>query len=199
LETILGLFRSYEDAERAVSRLREHGFVDHDLGLVGRRAGRGADDFAGVHVVDEAVDDEIADDAAGGALGGAAIGGLAGLLVGIGALSIPGVGPALAAGSLGAALSSTLAGAGLGAATGGLLGALVGAGVPEEEAHVYAEGVKRGGVLLSVNTRERGDEVRRLLHEGGAADVESYRSEWRRAGWQRFDDAAEPGPDYPRL
>ena len=45
---------------------------------------------------------------------------------------------------------AALAGAGIGAAAGGLLGALTGMGIPEEEAHVYAEGVRRGGTLVTV-------------------------------------------------
>jgi hypothetical protein len=65
----------------------------------------------------------------------------------LGLLAIPGIGPVVAAGPL----LSALAGAGIGAATGGLVGALVKAGVPEQEAERYAEGVRRGGALVSVD------------------------------------------------
>ena len=38
---------------------------------------------------------------------------------------------------------------------GGIVGALTNAGVSEEEADVYAEGVRRGGTLVSVNVSAR--------------------------------------------
>jgi hypothetical protein len=82
---------------------------------------------------------------------------LGGLLVGLGALAIPGIGPVVAAGPLAAALSA-LAGAGAGAVaggvTGGLLGALMDLGVPRETAEYYAEGVRRGGNLVTINTAD---------------------------------------------
>ncbi len=55
-------------------------------------------------------------------------------------LAIPGLGPVVAAGWL----ASTAVGAAVGGATGGLLGALKEAGHSDEEANVYAEGVRRG-------------------------------------------------------
>src|SRR5690606_38716981 len=88
---------------------------------------------------------------------GAVLGGLGGLLVGLGALTIPGIGPVIAAGPLAAALTG-LAGAGAGAVaggvTGGLIGALTGLGVPEENAQYYAEGIRRGGVLVTARVAD---------------------------------------------
>jgi len=113
-----------------------------------------------------------------GAVGGGILGGLAGLLVGLGALTIPGIGPVLAAGPLAAALGTTLAGAGIGAAAGGLVGALVGIGVPEEEAEYYAEGVRRGGVLVSVHASDAtADDATSALRSSGALDVETEREQ----------------------
>ena len=40
------------------------------------------------------------------------------------------------------------------AVAGGILGALTEAGVSEEDAQVYAEGVRRGGTLLTVRVPE---------------------------------------------
>jgi len=85
-----------------------------------------------------------------GAVVGTILGGGAGLLAGIGSLAIPGLGPVVAAGWL----VATLTGAGIGAAGGGLIGALTGSGVGENEATVYAEGVRRGGTLVSVRAEE---------------------------------------------
>lgn len=56
-----------------------------------------------------------------------------GWLAGLGMLTVPGIGPLVAAGPIVAAL----AGIGAGGATGGLIGALVGSGIPEVEAKRY--------------------------------------------------------------
>src|SRR4029078_5806436 len=89
--------------------------------------------------------DDRAESAGKGAGIGAGVGGTAGLLAGLGLLAIPGLGPVVAAGWL----AATAVGAAAGAATGGVVGALTEAGVSREDAHSYAEGVRRGGTLVS--------------------------------------------------
>jgi hypothetical protein len=134
----------------------------------------------------------MSSDASGAAAGagiGAVLGGLAGLLVGLGALAIPGIGPIIAAGPL----ATTLAGAGLGAATGGLVGALADAGIPEGEAGVYAEGVRRGGTLVTVRAGE--DMVSRateIMNRYTPVDINQRTTEWRDSGWSGFDANAGP-------
>jgi hypothetical protein len=103
----------------------------------------------------------------------------------------------LAAGPLAAALgtagASTLVGAGIGAAAGGLIGALVGAGIPEEDASFYAEGIRRGGTLVMVKTSD--DMAQRaydVLQRYGAVDVEERSGTWRQSGWSGFDPNAQP-------
>jgi len=129
-----------------------------------------------------------------GATSGAIMGGIAGLLVGLGALAIPGIGPAIAAGTLATTLGTTAAGAGLGALTGGLIGALVAAGIPEDEANVYAEGIRRGGTLLMVNAdnemeANRAVEIMRRHH---VVDINRRRQEFMQSGWSKFDQNAAP-------
>ena len=46
-------------------------------------------------------------------------------------------------------LVATAAGAAAGGLTGGIIGALTQAGVSDEDAQVYAEGVRRGGTLVT--------------------------------------------------
>jgi uncharacterized protein (TIGR02271 family) len=125
--------------------------------------------------------DGHADDGAGtGATIGTLAGGGAGLLAGIGMLAIPGLGPVVAAGWL----VSTLVGAGAGAAVGGLAGSLVGAGVDEADAHAYAEGVRRGGALVTVRAEE--SEVNRIvdiLDDEGTVDLGERQNSWRSEGW----------------
>jgi uncharacterized protein (TIGR02271 family) len=79
---------------------------------------------------------------------------------------------------------SALAGAGIGAAAGGLIGALVDAGLPEDRAHTYAEGVRRGGTLVTVTTPdEMTAQAVDILNRHNPVDVERRSEEWRQAGW----------------
>lgn len=82
---------------------------------------------------------------------GAGLGGAAGLLAGIGLLTIPGLGPVVAA----VWLASMAVGAAAGAATGGIVGALTEAGVSREDASRYAEGVRRGGTLVTASVPDQ--------------------------------------------
>lgn len=193
MKTVVGLFEYYQDAERAVDQLSSRGFGKTEISVAARD-----------RVLRERVvggkDHAVAESASAGAVGGTAVGGIAGLLVGIGALAIPGIGPVIAAGTLGTALATTAAGAGIGAAAGGLIGALVGLGIPEEDAQFYAEGVKRGGVLVTVQTTDdRASEALNILRQANAVDVNTQRTQWTKSGWNRFDDTTMPDESYPRF
>jgi heat induced stress protein YflT len=187
--TITRLYDSYDEAARAVQALEAAGVPHADISVVGRGG-----DGPPAATAEGADDAKAADAGAGAATGatlGTLVGGGAGLLAGIGALAIPGIGPIVAAGWLVAALT----GAGVGAAAGGLLGSLTGAaGVDEADAHVYAEGVRRGGAVLTA----RVDENRAAFLEGvlasvgGDVDLPARRAEYEAEGWDRFDPAA-PG------
>jgi hypothetical protein len=187
--TITRLYDTHDEAARAVQALEAAG-VPHDaISLVGSAHDRAAGGAGG----DTATADAGSGAATGAGTGatlGTLVGGGAGLLAGIGALAIPGIGPIVAAGWLVAALT----GAGVGAAAGGLLGSLAGAGVSEEDAHVYAEGVRRGGTMLTARVDEgQAARVESLLaSDGGHVDVAARRSEYQSEGWSRFDPAA-PG------
>src|SRR6186713_1009063 len=94
--------------------------------------------------------DDRAEGAGAGAGIGAAVGGTAGLLAGLGLMAIPGIGPVVAAGWL----AATAAGAAAGGIAGGIVGALTQAGVSDEDAQVYAEGVRRGGTLVTARVND---------------------------------------------
>jgi len=103
------------------------------------------------------------------------VGGIAGVLIGVGVMLIPGVGPILAAGPL----VATLTGAGVGAVAGGLIGALTTAGVPEEHARYYEEGVRRGGTLVTVSASDAdADEVMEIMNRHNPVDIEDRASQW---------------------
>lgn len=182
--TIVALYDTIEQAKQAVQALKDAGYTDTDISLI-------ANDTTGEYARDLSVK-APADGAATGATAGAIIGGLGGLLVGLGALVIPGVGPVLAAGPLAAAVS-TLIGAGVGAAAGGLLGALVDLGVPEEEAGYYAEGVRRGGALVTAHVDDsRVDNARRILQNYNPVNINERAAAWKSAGWTGYSKDAKP-------
>jgi len=72
----------------------------------------------------------------------------------MGALTIPGIGPFLAAGPILAGLS----GLAIGAGAGGLVGGLIGLGIPEEEAMQYNEYLEDGYILVLVESNGKLDE-----------------------------------------
>lgn len=88
-----------------------------------------------------------------GAGTGGVIGGALGWVAGIGALTLPGVGPFIAAGPIMAALS----GAAIGATVGGITGGLIGLGIPEIEAKHYEGKLQDGNILISVHTTNSGE------------------------------------------
>ncbi|HYF09418.1 MAG TPA: hypothetical protein VD970_17495 [Acetobacteraceae bacterium] len=174
--TIARLFDDQSTAEAAVRDLESAGFSDADISLV-RRHGDGTTGTA---------TDEGTSGAGVGATIGTVVGGGAGLLAGLGLMAIPGVGPIVAAGWLVAALT----GAGAGAAAGGLLGGLVDSGVSEEDAHVYAEGVRRGGTLVTVRAsdEQRAMQAEQVLSRHQSVNITERGAQYRSAGWTRYDE-----------
>lgn len=181
MRTVTALFDTYDHAASAVRAVKDAGIPSADISLI-------ANNIAG----DVAYDETPAEDgAAAGAGVGTVVGGGAGLLAGLGALAIPGIGPVVAGGWLLAAAVGALAGAAVGGATGGLLGALANAGVPEEEAHVYAEGVRRGGTLVSVRADDtRVETVTAILQHSAGVDIDARRADYLAEGWNGFDEDA---------
>ncbi|MEK8089416.1 DUF2382 domain-containing protein [Thermithiobacillus plumbiphilus] len=175
-KTVIGLFDDRRMAEKVVKDLTDAGFARDDISLVARDEQSGSIQETADDSSHESKGAHIAKDAAGGAV----IGGLGGLVVGLASLALPGVGGIIAAGPI----AATLTGAGIGAVAGGLVGALTDVGVPEEHAHSYAEGVRRGGTLVMVKTADdRAEEAADILDRHGAADIEERSAQWRQGGW----------------
>lgn len=176
--TITALFDRYEDASNAVGKLEAAGVPHGDISIVANNT----DDRYSGHVRRDADgDDTAAGEGAGtGATLGTVLGGGAGLLAGLGLLAVPGVGPVVAAGWL----VATLTGAGVGAATGGLIGSLTGAGLSEDEAHSYAEGLRRGGTLVTARVDDAlASRAQSILDEHGSIDMDQRATGWRSEGW----------------
>lgn len=184
MKTISALFDNYDDARDAVAELEATGVPEQDLSIVASNSDNSFED-----------DDSsaAAEGAAGGAGIGAVVGGAGGLLTGLGLMAIPGVGPVVAAGWLAATAAGVAAGAVAGGAAGGIIGALTDSGVPENEAHVYAEGIRRGGALVTARVSdELAVEAQRILRRPTAVDLASRRRDYESEGWTEFDPGVPP-------
>lgn len=180
MQTIVKLFDDYTHAEAAVRDLEGAGFAAADISLLHRRAdGELAD------ARDSVVADEDSSNAGVGATIGTVVGGGAGLLAGLGLLAIPGLGPVVAAGWMVAAATT----AGVGAAAGGILGALTDSGVEEGDAHVYAEGVRRGGTLVTVRAADatQAANAETIMARHQPVSLRERGESYRSAGWNSFD------------
>ena len=182
MKTVTGLFDNYDDASDAVGELEATGIPPSDISIVANNADNWHDNDGS----------KAADDAADGAGLGAVVGGAGGLLTGLGLMAIPGVGPVVAAGWLAATAVGAVGGAVVGGAAGGIVGALTDSGVPENDAHVYAEGVRRGGTLVTAKVDDQFEDVaERILGQTKSVNLEERRSQYRADGWTGFDADAE--------
>ncbi len=182
MKTVTGLFDDYSDARAAVSALEERGVPSDDISIVSNDAGERS-----------ARESNAAEGAGTGAGIGAVVGGAGGLLTGLGIMAIPGVGPVVAAGWLAATAAGAAAGAVAGGAAGGLIGAMTESGVPEEHAHVYAEGVRRGGTLVTARVEDDlYPDAEAILSRSNRIDPAERRAIYAEEGWSRFDDTLDP-------
>lgn len=191
--TITRLYDDYDSAARAVAELKRAGVFDSNISLVANNAEGwySASDRTGRVDRDRDGIDDRAEGATAGAGIGAAAGGIAGLLAGLGLLAIPGLGPVVAAGWL----ASTAAVAGAGGAVGGVVGALAESGTSREDAQAYAEGVRRGGTLVSARVPEADAARYEAILDRSAVDMSQRSATYRGSGWRQFDPSA---PAYTR-
>lgn len=168
-KTVTRSYDNYDDAQGVVAALESAGLAPSDISLIGHRK-------------------EDTNTAEGASLG-AGLGGAAGLLAGLGVIAIPGIGPVVAVGWL----ASTIAGMAAGAAAGGVIGALTSSGVSEDEAHYYAETLRRGGTVVSVQSPDdRVQEVEVIMDQGSPINRDERLASYRNEGWTRYDAREEP-------
>ena len=69
-------------------------------------------------------------------------------------------------------------------------GGLADVRMPEADRHAYAEGVRRGGVLVTATvTDAAAGEVVRILNGAGAVDLDARMRDWRGEGWRDHEEA----------
>ncbi len=177
MESIVGIFNSFADAKRASALLRSLDIPENHIAVLSPQTS------------DSVVEDNIPTTDAeqpgmGATVGGtvgAALGVAGGLEAGVAAASllVPGVGPVLALGILGAAILGVAGGA-AGAVAGKALEKGIGDGIPRDELFVYEDALRRGRsvVMAFVDVAQVADKARTELSRAGAESVDAARNEW---------------------
>lgn len=170
----VGAFPNEAAAEQAIHQLSESGFPMDQVSVLAKRAEKD-DQLGEAQMTDHlgnkdvgaptGVVTEVANNAFWGTV-----------LVGLTSLAIPGAGPILAAGSLGAGLLASVAGTGYGAvATEGLVRAIADMGIPKEQARVYSDHLLASEYLVFVNGAESElTQATEILNECGVEDLGTY-------------------------
>lgn len=173
IKTVIGLFTEKDDVEGAINELKSRGYNPKDISLIMK-------DTKEAKKIHEHTGADIGAGAASGAATGAVVGGIAGLLIGIGAITIPGIGAFLIGGPLAASLglsgaaATTASGAMTGALAGGLIGALMALGLPKEEAEHYESRIKEGAILLAVPAYAGQEgEISDAMNKYNASDIKA--------------------------
>ena len=195
MEVVTGVFRTRNDAENAANQLRSLGIAEKNIGVLA--PGTSADRVeAGVPVTD--TEEPGMGKAMGAAVGGA-MGAAGGATLGlaVASLAVPGVGPIIAFGMVGAALLGVV-GAAAGSAVGDQAEEELGEGIPHEDVYVYEDALRHGkSVLIAYVDEDREDRAREILNTAGAEDTDTLREHW----WQELRDEERThyqGDDFDR-
>jgi hypothetical protein len=168
----VGVFKSRSDAERAIDRVLVTGVPRQKISLL-------TPDRQG-----DSVPLADSEQPGMGAAVGTVVGGALGTAGGFGAgaaiasMLVPGVGPILAGGLLGASMLG-LGGAAGGAAAGEALEEAV-EGLPHDELYVYEDALRQGRTVVFVETEDglHAEAVRQALADAGAETVDAAREQW---------------------
>jgi hypothetical protein len=171
MQAVTGVFPSQKQAEVAVRRLKAHVVPADRITLL----------TPGKNVPEEmsSVSVDTTEQPGMGTAIGAVVGGATGISGGLMVAAIPGVGPVIAVGMLGAAILGA-AGATVGGIVGGSLENVGSKGLPEDEIFVYEDALRRGRsvVVTLADDQHTVDRVRELLEETGAETVDAAREQW---------------------
>lgn len=182
--TIAGMFRLWDNAVHAIDLLSSAGFRADQISLIMSKK-----------VADEHRDRDrpgvmggggLTADAAMAARGGATVGSLSNMVSGSTPLTAAGLGSVYFTGPLYNRYGQAAAGTEIETRDRDVVGTLTGAGIPADRAEVFAEGLKRGFILIAVESEDRSAEAINLLNQANVTDPEALRREWEREGWTGF-------------
>lgn len=197
MEVVTGVFKSRDNAEKAVNQLRSLGIPDQRIGIIAPGTASADTVEKGVPVTD--TEDPGMGRAMGAAVGGA-MGAAGGATLGlaVASLAIPGVGPVIAFGLVGAALLG-MVGAAAGSAVGDTVEEELGEGIPHEDVYLYEDALRHGNSVVIAYADDDGDQedrAKEVLNNAGAEDIEKLRERW----WDELkeDERAHYGDDFDR-
>ena len=184
MEVVTGVFKSRDNAEKAVTQLRALGIPDQRIGIISPGSASTDTVEKGVPVTD--TEDPGMGRAMGAAVGGA-MGAAGGATLGlaVATLAVPGIGPVIAFGMVGAALLG-LVGAATGSAIGDTVEEELGEGIPHEDIYLYEDALRHGN-SIAIAYADDGDQANRakeVMNNAGAQDIDTLREGW----WQELRD-----------
>jgi hypothetical protein len=178
MEVVAGVFKSRHNAEKAVTQLRSLGIPEAKIGVLTPGSASEQRLEAGVPVTD--TEEPGMGKAMGAAVGGA-MGAAGGATLGlaVATLAVPGIGPVIAFGMLGAAILGVV-GAAAGSAVGDTVEEELGEGMPHEDLYIYEDALRHGKTVLIayVDDDDQADRASDVLESLGAEDIEQLREDW---------------------
>ena len=172
MKSVAGIFTTRDAAERGLAALDSIGFPRDRVSFLTPGASRSE-----VRSVPTEDAEQPGTGAAIGAVVGGAVGAAGGFPIGAAlvSLAVPGVGPVIASGIVGAALL----GVG-GAVAGATLEASVSQGLPKDELFVYEDALRQGrSVVIAIAADEdSADVARAALARAGAESIDAARERW---------------------
>jgi len=183
MEAVSGVFGSRQAAENAIDQLRKAGIPNNRIGLVTPGSDTGEIE-AGLPVTD--TERPGMGRAMGAAVGGA-MGAAGGATLGlaVATLAVPGIGPVLAFGMVGAALLGVV-GATAGSAVGDTIENELGDGVPHEDVYLYEDALRHGRSVVVAYTEndDQSERAEDVIAGAGAMDLDELRENW----WNELRD-----------
>jgi hypothetical protein len=177
MNTVVGIFNSFADAKRAVAMLRSLGISEKGISILSPRT---PDTEIEANIPTSETEQPGMGSAIGGTVGGA-LGVAGGLQAGmvVATTLIPGVGPVIALGLIGAALFGA-GGAMAGALAGDSIEDNLAAGVPRDELYLYEDALRKGrSVVIAVTDEEElATRARTELKRAGAESIDAARDQW---------------------
>jgi hypothetical protein len=171
---VAGIFANLSSAQKTVHELLAIGMARKDVDLLTPGASHRV-------LVSTAESEQPGMGRAVGTVVGGAVGIASGLSLGAAAASfiVPGVGPVLGLGALGAAVLG-LAGAAGGGAAGQHLDRALLDGLPKDEIFLYEDALRQGRSVVICLARDEAEqqEVRRVLRHDGAESIDAARRRW---------------------
>src|SRR6185369_13831680 len=190
MKTTVGIFNSQSEAERALQRLRSIGIADNHISFLTP----GASEKKLEAVATSDTEQPGMGAALGGVVGGA-LGTASGMSLGAAAASLflPGVGPIIASGIIGAALLGA-GGAIGGARLGENLEEGMDDGLPKDELYVYEDALRKGRsvVIAFAKDDEQEAAAHSVMNQAGAESIDAASDDW----WVGLRDAEEE--DYSK-